>query len=70
MKLKQDTTKVLNCGLHQLMRPQYCGCGRRRNSIGLQLQCELKSRVMPQRNGILTATDRNSTLYHKSRKKE
>jgi hypothetical protein len=55
MKLKQDTTKVLNCGLHQLMRPQYCGCGRRRNSIGLQLQCELKSRVMPQRNRNATA---------------
>jgi hypothetical protein len=28
--------KVLNCGLHHVMRLQYCGCGPQRNRIGPQ----------------------------------
>ncbi|PNX89922.1 kunitz type trypsin inhibitor [Trifolium pratense] len=47
--------KVLNCGPHHLMQPQYCGCGRQRNRIRPQLRCELRS------HGMLneTATQRN-----------
>ncbi|CAJ2630669.1 unnamed protein product [Trifolium pratense] len=57
------STKVLNCGPHHLMRPQYCGCGRHCNRIGPQLRCELKSHVMPQRYRNATAFHRNTTEF-------
>ena len=34
---------VLNCGLHQMMRPQYCGCGSGCNGIRPQLRGDSKS---------------------------
>jgi hypothetical protein len=46
--------KVLNCGLHHVMRPQYCGCGP-------QLRCERKSHATPQRIRNATPFFRNAT---------